>query len=53
MKVGDSVKHKSKANLGVGKIISFQQHLGTVLVKFEGSERLTYHSPMMLMSVPK
>ena len=48
MKAGDIVEHLGRPELGAGKIISFQSHLGTILVKFEGLEARTYHSPLVL-----
>ena len=48
MKVGDIVEHLNRPELGKGRVISFQPHLGTILVKFEGLERRTYHSPLAL-----
>jgi hypothetical protein len=48
MKVGDLVNHKNKKKYGVGKILSFLHHQGTVLVKFEKMKSCTYHIAIML-----
>lgn len=43
MKVKDLVKDKNHPEYGTGKIISFLQTHGTVMVKFENLEAPTYH----------
>ena len=54
MKVGDIVKHKlHPEKYGVGKIISFQAKMGTVLVKFENLTNVSYQLPWMLIKESK
>jgi hypothetical protein len=49
VRVGDIVVHRDSPNYGKGKILAFQHHMGTVLVKFENFKTCTYHIPWVLI----
>ena len=42
MKVGDSVKVKSRPEYGAGKIVRFYANHGTILVEFPKKEAVIY-----------
>lgn len=49
MQVGDEVKLESKPEYGIGKIVRFYGHQGTVMVQFENIEGCTYCIPWTLV----